>query len=137
MAFSWEQIVHSCKHWLDFAGRRRELYSYWEEQADQGDEQAAYRLAALYPASCENYPLAFKWTFALANRGEDCRILLQLAQMIENGAGVEPDERRALVWYERAISLHIMQGGDSPFSVEEENFVQSRILAIREQTRQE
>ena len=137
MMFSLGQIVRSCKHWLDFDGRRRELYSYWEEQAAQGDEQAAYRLAALYPASYENYPLAFKWTQMLANKGEDCRILLQLARMLETGSGVEPDERRALLWYERAISLHIMQGSDSPFSVEEENFVQQRILVLREQTQAE
>ena len=134
MTFSFHRIVQVFKRWFDFEGRRKALYDYWEEQAAQGDEASAYRLAALYPASAANYKVAFKWTLALANQGEDCRILLQLAKMLETGAGVEADNRRALLWYERTLSLHIMLGSQSPFSIAESNFVQERIQELRKET---
>lgn len=134
MIYSLKKIVDSCRRWFDFESRRKALYDYWDEQASQGDTQAAYRLTSLYPASPSNYPLAYKWTLALANQAQDCRILLQLAKMLETGAGVELDEKRALIWYERTLSLHILQGQNSPFSVSEANFVQGKIQVLRGKT---
>lgn len=133
MAFSLQQLAQTCKQWFDIESRRKALYATWEEHAEQGNSKAAYRLIALYPASPAHYPLAFKWTLYVANQGEDCLVLLQLAQMLETGAGTPADLRRALTWYERTLSLHIMQGIQSPLSVSQENYIQEKIQSLRKQ----
>lgn len=117
---------------MDFKGCKRALYKEWHEAAQNGSREAAYKLAMLYFEEEESYyPLAFEWAEKLAREEQDCGVLLQLAQMYENGHGVEQDKQKALSWYERCLSLHIIKGKKSALRVEAANFVQARILALR------
>ena len=134
MGFSLIDAKEKFLKLLDFSARREAKYCAWEKQAQAGDLETIYRLIALYPTVDEKfYPLVFKWTLDQAYKGEDCRILRQAAQMLENGHGTAPDAQQALTWYERALSLHIMQGANSPFSLEEENDLQQSIQQLRRQ----
>ena len=124
----WERV----KKFFDFKSRRRELYRQWDCLADNGDEEARYKLLMLYQDEGEEYyPLAFKWTVAVANAGEDCGVMLQAAEMYAAGHGAPKDEEKALLWFERALSLHILQGKQSPLSVEAANYIQERIQELR------
>lgn len=124
----WERV----KRFFDFKSRRRELYGQWDRLADNGDEEARYKLLMLYQDEGEEYyPLAFKWTVAVANAGEDCGVMLQAAEMYAAGHGAPKDEEKALLWFERALSLHILQGKQSPLSVEAANYIQERIQELR------
>lgn len=122
------------KHFFDFKAKRRRLYQMWEQQAQAGKVEACYKLLMLYyEEKPEYYPLAFKWTVAVANRGEDCGVMLQAAEMYLAGKGVAPDAKRALLWFERALSTHILQGRRSPLSVHSANYIQERIQELRAQ----
>ncbi len=132
MGFSLKQLGATCKNWLDWSARRKAYYCALEEKAKQGDKQAIYKLISLYPAFPKYYPLALQWTKYQAHQGKDCLILVQLAQMLEGGYGAVADEKQALTWYERALSLHILQGKHSSLSVEQANLVQNRIQALRQ-----
>ena len=122
------------KHFFDFQAKRRRLYQMWEQQALAGKVEARYKLLMLYyEEKPEYYPLAFKWTVAVANRGEDCGVMLQAAEMYLAGKGVAPDAKRALLWFERALSTHILQGRRSPLSVRSSNYIQERIQELRAQ----
>lgn len=132
MAFNvatwWERI----RHFFDFAARRRERYQKWDQLAQNGDEEARYRLLMLYrEEGPEYYPLAFKWTVIVANNGDDCGVMLQAAEMYAAGHGAPQNEEKALLWFERALSLHIMQGRNSPLSLEAANYIQERIQQLR------
>lgn len=125
-------LLDRVKHFFDFEARRREKYQEWDRLAENGDEEARYRLLMLYREESEEfYPLAFKWTVAVANVGEDCGVTLQAAEMYEAGHGAPKNEEKALLWYERTLSLHIMQGHSSPLSLDAANYVQGRIQALR------
>ncbi len=124
----WNKI----KHFFDFAARRRALYEQWDRLASNGDEEARYRLLMLYQEEGrEYYPLAFKWTVVMANKGEDCGVMLQAAEMYQAGDGVPKDDSKALLWFERALSMHIVQGKNSPLSVDASNYIQERIQTLR------
>jgi len=132
MPLTWIAVKERCKHWFDFSARRRALYARWEEQASAGNEEAKYKLLMLYPDSKEEfYPLAFKWTMNVAKEGADCGVLMQAAQMLEAGHGTVKDERRALVWFERALSLHILRGKNSALSAGTSNYIQEKIQTLR------
>ncbi len=132
MALTWNDIKNGWKHWFDFAGRRRARYAAWEAQAEQGNEEAKYRLLMLYRDEQEEfYPLAFKWTLRVAKEGADCGVLLQAAQMLEAGHGTLKDENAALLWFERALSLHILRGKNSSLSAVTSNYIQERIQTLR------
>lgn len=124
----WERV----KRFFDLSARRRALYQKWDEQASNGDQDARYKLLMLYyDEGPEYYPLAFKWTVAVANQGEDCGVMLQAAEMYTAGHGVPQNDEKALLWFERALSLHIMMGKDSPFSVDAANYIQEQIQTLR------
>lgn len=132
MALTWNDIKNSCKNWFDFNGRRRARYSAWEQLAEQGNEEAKYRLVMLYQDEGEEfYPLAFKWTLRVAKEGADCGVLLQAAQMLEAGHGTGQDDGQALLWFERALSLHILRGKKSSLSAATSNYIQERIQTLR------
>lgn len=132
MALTWNDIKNGWKHWFDFAGRRRARYAAWEKLAEQGSEEAKYHLLMLYrDAGEEFYPLAFKWTLRVAKEGADCGVLLQAAQMFEAGHGTGQDEDQALLWFERALSLHILRGNKSVLSAGTSNYIQERIQFLR------
>lgn len=132
MAWEWASFWERVKRFFDFAARRRELYRQWDREADNGDEEARYKLLMLYQDEGEEYyPLAFKWTVAVANAGADCGVMLQAAEMYAAGHGVPLDDEKALLWFERALSLHILQGKQSPLSVEAANYIQERIQELR------
>ena len=134
MGFSLFNAAEKFMKLLDFSSRREAKYHAWEKQAQAGDLETVYRLISSYPSAEEKfYPLIFKWTLFQAQKGEDCRILRQAAQMLENGHGTASDMQRALTWYERALSLHIMQGANSPLSLEEENDLLQSIKQLRQQ----
>lgn len=117
---------------MDFEGRKKARISQWEEAASQGSEEAAYKLAMLYfEEETEFYPLAFLWSKRLAEQGEDCGVMLQVAQMYEQGHGTEKDAAQALKWYERCLTTHILKGKNSRLSLESENFVQKHIVDLR------
>jgi len=117
---------------IDFKGRKKALYEQWNTAAEQGSREAAYKLLMLYfDEGEEYYPLAYKWTEHLAQEGSDSGVLLQLAQMYEKGHGTPADKAKALMWYERCLSLHIYQGKNSSLSVDSSNFVQERIQELR------
>lgn len=132
MLFTWQHLKNGCKRFFDFSARRHALYSGWESLAERGDEEAKYKLLMLYQdAEPEFYPLAFKWTLAVAKEGTDCGALLQAAQMLEAGHGTAKDDSQALVWFERALSLHILSGKNSSLSVQTSNYIQERIQTLR------
>ncbi len=132
MAFDWSEFCKRIKHFFDFAARRRELYKKWDNLAENGDEEARYKLLMLYQEEKEEYyPLAFKWTIIVANKGDDCGVMLQAAEMYAQGQGAPQNEEKALLWFERALSLHILQGKRSPLSVEAANYIQKRIQQLR------
>ncbi len=124
----WQRV----KHFFDFSAKRREIYQKWDQLAENGDKEARYKLLMLYREESEEYyPLSFKWTIAVANEGEDCGVMLQAAEMYEAGYGAPRNEEKALLWFERALSLHILQGKNSPLSLEASNYIQQRIQEIR------
>lgn len=132
MDLTWNDIKNGCKHWFDFSANRRARYAAWENLAEQGNEEAKYRLLMLYrEAGEEFYPLAFKWTLRVAKEGADCGALLQAAQMFEAGHGTGKDEEQALVWFERALSLHNLKGKKSVLSAGTSNYIQERIQVLR------
>lgn len=134
MALTWTDIKNGWKHWFDFAGRRRARYAAWEQLAEQGSEDAKYRLLMLYRDGGEEfYPLAFKWTLRVAKEGADCGVLLQAAQMLEAGHGTDKNDTEALLWFERALSLHILRGKKSTLSTTTSNYIQARIQTLRTQ----
>lgn len=128
-----ERIKTQCKQLMDFEGRKKKRYALLEEQASQGDENAIYKLIALYyDRNKAWHPTAFKWALIQAKKGSDCGVLFQVAKMYDEGEGTDKDEFQALTWYERTLSLHILQGKHSSLSVEVTNYVQLRIKALRE-----
>lgn len=132
MAFTWSDIKNRWRRLVDFAGRRRALYAEWEKLAEQGDEEAKYRLLMLYrDEKPDFYAQAFKWTMDVARQGDDCCVLLQAAQMFEAGHGTAQDNEQALLWFERALSLHILRGNQSPLSAGATNYLQQRIQTLR------
>lgn len=132
MNITWSGIKNECRRLLDFSGRRRARYAAWEKLAEQGNEEARYRLLMLYSEEKEEfYPLAFKWTLRVAKEGADCGVLLQAAQMLEAGHGTAQDDSQALVWFERALSLHILRGKNSSLSAETSNYIQEHIQSLR------
>ena len=119
---------------MDFKSRRRALYKEWDEQAQQGNEEACYKLMSLYlDETPEYYPLAFHWTEYAASQLADCAAMLQLAQMYEKGHGTPKHLSKALTWYEACLSMHVIRGKNSPLSLEAANFVQERIWALRKE----
>lgn len=132
MPWHWGSCWERIKHFFDFSARRRERYLKWDQEAQNGDEEARYRLLMLYREESEvYYPLAFKWTVIVANAGEDCGVMLQAAEMYLAGHGAPQNEEKALLWFERALSLHIMQGKNSPLSLDAANFIQEKIQELR------
>lgn len=132
MPFTWSDVKKYWNRWFDFAARRRALYAGWEALAEQGDEEAKYRLLMLYrDEKPDFYAQAFKWTMAVAQEGDDCCVLLQAAQMFEAGHGTAQDDEQALLWFERAHALHILRGKESPLSAGTSNYIQQRIQALR------
>ena len=129
----WEKTKKFYHKAADFKGRRKALIAKWEQSALQGNIEAAYKLAMLYfEEEKEFYPLAFKWTEILAQQSEDCGVMLQLARMYELGEGTSQDVQKALDWYEKCLSTHIIKGKESHLSVSSENYVQQRIVSLRE-----
>ena len=128
----WAEWWTRVKNFFSLAARRRVRYQKWDELASNGDPDARYRLLMLYYSEGpEYYPLAFKWGVAVANQGEDCGVMLQVAEMYAAGHGAPQNEEKALLWFERALSLHIMQGRNSPLSVEAANYIQEQIQSLR------
>ncbi len=125
-------LLERVKHFFDLEARRREKYQRWDRLAENGDEEARYRLLMLYREEGEEFwPLAFKWTVAVANVGEDCGVTLQAAEMYAAGHGCPQNEEKALLWFERTLSLHIMQGPHSPLTLDAANYVQEQIQELR------
>ncbi|MGN0024214.1 MAG: hypothetical protein ACI351_02140 [Candidatus Avelusimicrobium sp.] len=132
MKLTWSGIKNEYRRLLDFSGRRSARYAAWEKLAEQGNEEARYRLLMLYSEKQkEFYPLAFKWTLRVAKESANCAVLLQAAQMLEAGHGTVQDDSQALVWFERALSLHILQGKNSSLSAERLNYIQEHIQSLR------
>ena len=128
------QAIQKVRRWLDFKSRRRALYKEWDQQAQQGNEEACYKLMTLYlDETPEYYPLAFHWTEYIATHNADCAAMLQLAQMYENGHGTPKHLSKALTWYEACLSMHVIRGKNSPLSFDAANFVQARIGALRKE----
>ena len=128
------RAVRKVRGWLDFKSRRRALYEEWDREAQQGNQEACYKLMALYlDETPEYYPLAFHWTEYAASQLADCAAMLQLAQMYERGHGTPQHLSKALTWYEACLSMHVIRGKDSPLSFDAANFVQARIGALREE----
>ena len=126
------QAVQKIRACFDFKKRRRALYEEWDQQAQQGNEEACYKLMTLYlDETPEYYPLAFHWTEHVATHHADCAAMLQLAQMYEKGHGTSRHLSKALTWYEACLSMHVIRGKNSPLSLEAANFVQERILVLR------
>lgn len=134
MISSIKNFYQSCKRWFNFSQCRRELYNSWEQAAQQGDTRARYRLLMLYyEEKPEYYPMAFKWALHQAKHGGDCGVSLQVADMYVSGHGTQKDEKQALLWYERALSQHILLGKRSPLSVQTSNYIQQQIESLRKQ----
>lgn len=55
MAWEWASFWERVKRFFDFAARRRELYRQWDREADNGDEEARYKLLMLYQDEGEEY----------------------------------------------------------------------------------
>lgn len=128
------QAVQKIRGFLDFKARRRALYGEWEAQAEQGNEEACYKLMMLYLDETPHYyPLAFRWTEHIATCKADCAAMLQLAQMYERGHGTPRHLSKALTWYEACLSMHVIRGKNSPLSFDAVNYVQARIGALRKE----
>ena len=131
MPLVWNQTLQKLKEVFNFSARREALYRQWETLAEQGSKEARYKLSSLYPQEKKYYPLALKWTLSLAKHGGDAGVMLQAAQMYRLGHGVETDEAQALLWLERTLSLHILQGKKSPLSRQKANSVEREIQYLR------
>lgn len=57
--------------------------------------------------------------------------MLQVGEMYKNGDGVPKNDEKALLWFERALSLHIIQGKNSPLSAQDANYMQDQIQKLR------
>ena len=119
--------------------RKKAQWTQWEQEAQAGDEEAAYKLLMLYyegelmlyDESSHRHALAFKWALAVAQNTQDPGVLLQVGQMYENGHGTPKDLHAALKWYERALTADISLGAQSPLSEGGHLFLESRIIALR------
>ena len=128
------RLTDETRKLADFKQHKKELYAQWETEAQQGNQEACYKLMMLYFDETEEYfPLAFKWTQHIACTVPDCAAMLQLAQMYDKGHGTARNQAQALTWYEHCLSMHIIRGKNSPLSVDAANFVQERIQALRAQ----
>ncbi len=117
---------------FDFKAQRRLLYRSWERAAKKNNVEAIYKLRMLYYEETEEYyPLAFKWTQYWVQQEKDCAAMLQLAQMYDKGHGTAQDALQAKEWYERCLSLHIIQGKKSPLARDAADFIQERIQSLR------
>ena len=77
-----------------------------QQEAEQGNHAAAYRLGQLYAAATwgieRDYEKALKWLQQSAEGGHrDGQI--ELARMYELGRGTEVNLQQALHWYEQAV----------------------------------
>lgn len=121
--------------------RKQAQWAQWEQEAQAGDEEAAYKLLMLYYGtevegmlkeeySCR-HALAFKWALAVAQNTQDPGVLLQVGEMYENGHGTPKDLHAALKWYENALTADTSLGAQSPLSQDGHLFLESRIIALR------
>ncbi len=108
-------------------------WARWEQEAQAGDEEAAYKLLMLYyeEKSSRCHALAFKWALAVAQNTQDPGVLLQVGEMYEHGDGTPQDLHAALKWYERALTADTSLGAQSPLSQDGHLFLESRIIALR------
>lgn len=131
MGLNWRKPITQLNNLFKRSFCRENLYRQWEESAEQGNQEARYRLASLYPKEKKYYPLAFKWTLSLAKHGGNTGVMLQAAKMYRLGHGTSRDDEQALLWLERTLSLHILQGKKSPLSRQKVNSVEQEIQYLR------
>ena len=113
--------------------QKQAQWAKWEQEAQAGDEEAAYKLLMLYyeETSSRCHALAFKWALAVAQNTPDPNVLLQVGEMYENGHGTPKDLHAALKWYENALTADTSLGANSPLSQDGHLFLESRIIALR------
>lgn len=106
-----------------------------ETQASAGEEEAQYKLLMLYYSDkdAQYWPIAFKWALAVAQKGEDPGVMLQLGEMYENGHGTAKDLQQALTWYERALSADTALGANSPLSKDGHLYLEQRVITLRQE----
>lgn len=113
--------------------RKQAQWAQWEQEAQAGNIEAAYKLLMLYyeEKSSRCHALAFKWALAVAQNTQDPGVLLQVGEMYEHGAGTPKDLHAALKWYENALTADTSLGANSPLSQDGHLFLESRIIALR------
>lgn len=113
--------------------RKQAQWAQWEQEAQAGNIEAAYKLLMLYyeEKSSRCHALAFKWALAVAQNTQDPGVLLQVGEMYEHGAGTPKDLHAALKWYENALTADTSLGAQSPLSQDGHLFLESRIIALR------
>ena len=113
--------------------RKQAQWAQWEQEAQAGNIEAAYKLLMLYyeEKSSRCHALAFKWALAVAQNTQDPGVLLQVGEMYEHGHGTPKDLHAALKWYENALTADTSLGAQSPLSQDGHLFLESRIIALR------
>ncbi len=113
--------------------RKQAQWAQWEQEAQAGNEESAYKLLMLYyeEPSSRCHALAFKWALAVAQNTQDPGVLLQVGEMYEHGDGTPKDLHAALKWYENALTADTSLGAQSPLSQDGHLFLESRIIALR------
>lgn len=103
--------------------------------AQEGQEDAQYKLLMLYydEKDPQFHPLAFKWALAVAQKGEDPGVMLQVGEMYENGEGTSKNLQDALTWYERALSADTALGAKSPLSKDGHLYLEQRVFSLRQE----
>lgn len=135
MTFLFARGIERVKEFFNFSAKRQARYQAWDELASSGDMEARQRLIALYPSrKKEGYAYSFKWTLEEAKHTGKCQVMLQTARMYLHGHGTAQDEEQALLWFERTLSLHILQGSKSSLNVDAQNYVQAQIHTLRRKT---
>lgn len=117
------------------AAQKQADFEQLQTRAEAGEEDAQYQLLLLYYTEKDPqfFALAFKWALAVAQKGEDPGVMLQVGEMYENGHGTPKDLHQALVWYERALSADTALEGDSPLSKDGHLYLEQRVMALRQQ----
>lgn len=129
--FAW-RMRHSKKA---VKARKKKMYKALENRAKTGDKEAMYQLAkqAYKESDPYFYPLIFKWVSLLAAQTWDPAVWMLLGDLLSSGYGTEPDLKRALSSYERALSADIAFERDTNLPREAHNYLEQQVVKIRQQ----
>ncbi len=104
-------------------------YKALVQRAERGNERAQFEIVELYNSDAGYIPAdLFKWTKHLADIKKTEKLLIQLAELYENGIGTSANPSKALNCYEMAYNIAASQCAYPPSPTEKEHLLAIRML---------